>query len=114
MKENIDLTLNRDFRKTNERHFGRNFILEPIGKIPWKTIFNSSQRINYKETFFTGNNKDRKLKLRNKSYENMEDICERCESKILPWNRVYMLCSKCDEELELEVRNNRYWFLNIK
>ena len=45
MKANIDLTLNRDFRKDKNTLSVRDILLVSFGKFPWRTLQNSN-RIN--------------------------------------------------------------------
>jgi ribosomal protein L37AE/L43A len=113
MKDNIDLTLNRDFRKNKEVFSISDIMFSTFAKIPWKTMLNSITQLRYDETFFTGNKDIRNQKKKVRTYESEEDTCECCGVKILPWNRVYMLCSKCDKELEEGRYKDRFWFLNI-
>ncbi len=122
MKENIDLTLNRDFHKF-EIHSSKIFqiyspskrrniknLIKGFSKCPWnkKAIVNESELNN--EIFFTGDREVRKEKL---FYSQWQDgnHCDRC-GKELHWKIENTLCERCDKRLEYEFNSRRDIVIN--
>lgn len=100
MKDNVDLTENRDFRK----HMSLDKIASFLGSkrsYPWQheSILNES------ELLFTGDKYDRKRKLNRSDYEQGLK-CERCSFDFSnsPWNGNWGMCFKCENEMEEEMR----------
>lgn len=103
MKENVDLTENRDFRKSNFPRFNLRKASKLIRRIhnmdfPWSDMEKITSTLDKdEEIFLTGNKDSRRYKL---MYNvNGEKMCERCgiELRRLPWILEYGLCKKCDE-----------------
>lgn len=104
MRSNIDLTLNRDFRKRNRnlskvRHL---FLLK--GNYPWTTSKSaSSESIN--DLVFTGTKEDRIYKKKGKEYMNGIS-CECCGGDFLkkPWeDDKSRLCYPCQDRLKKNI-----------
>lgn len=103
MKDNVDLTQDKDFRNTNDKLYSlRDILFKNFNKFPWdfKNILNST--LNYKQIFFTGNKKERKNKKMNQNYKNQTE-CECCGKDLSKkkWNNYYGLCNRCDKRLYL-------------
>lgn len=104
MKENVDLTENRDFRKSSfpKSSLRRaNKLIRRINNLdfPWSDVGKITSTINRKdeELFLVGNKNDRRYKI---MYRVNEDkICERCGISLRrkPWILEYGLCQACDE-----------------
>lgn len=100
MRENIDLTRDREFRDKI------NFI--PWFKIPWRKLEMKIEVIDETKDFcliVLGNKKERENT--KETFRTMSDkFCDMCGRRIFPWDRVtlYRLCFKCNENLQSDER----------
>lgn len=112
MKENVDLTENRDFRKSSFSRLSLNKLSKYIKRIhnldfPWSDVTQITSTIDKEEElFFVGNNETRRYKRMSNviGYE----MCERCGAKLrkIPWRYEYGLCKECDDYMINEVGNS--------
>lgn len=109
MKENVDLTLNRDFGTSNSRSVS--FRTKRLNKknmkinknFPWNEILIYDENVyESKELFFTGSANEREKK---KFYANYDDICDMCgkPTNFIPWSKSGGLCGICNKILENQV-----------
>ena len=115
MKINVDLTEKGLFRGANNYTMLNSMLasIKTANKHPWEfcsfDIVKSDSDFNYKKPLIIcGTHSDRQQAKERHKYESGE-CCDRCGASLVkkPWDRYYGLCSKCMDELELEV--NKYW-----
>lgn len=103
MKDNVDLTLNRDFRnKDINIQSLKKTLLNKLQKFPWSFTDNMlNTTTNYDELFFTGNREEREKKKEYDNYKN-QTSCERCGKDLSKkrWDNYNGLCEKCISSLE--------------
>ena len=124
MKNNIDLTLKRDFYKgeTSLERLMQNSINKSLGistRLPWWKLklkrVNSEtdlENYDYKNIIIAGNKKKRS-NIKNKQLRNNVRICERCGKplKKYPWAIYYELCKECSAEMSGNFRVRICWRL---
>lgn len=104
MKSNVDLTLNRDFRKKNTNFKSiAQFIKNK--KLLWDDFrfVNNSSNNDETQLIFTGDKFERKYK---KYVEMRNNQCDRCGEILdkFPWYNTQGLCHICDSELESQTK----------
>ena len=108
MKDNVDLTENRDFRKTRDlTQLLLNFCTKNV--YPW-SIELLAQYDKDKEIFHTGNKEERKSKRGSDNYY-VETECECCGEDMSkkPWNSYYRLCIPCSDRLDKGINGDKLW-----
>lgn len=111
MKNNVDLTMDNDFRKPIDHKIDSlNDLILGSSKFVWNSILNqihSTYEFEERELLFTGNKEDRRQK---NFYSDWNKTCDRCGIDLddVPWKECGTLCNRCDEELE-EIYNKIPW-----
>lgn len=109
MKDNIDLTEDRDFRRKIDVTEISRAVMQTFGcRFPWQINNKVSNYTDERSLVFTGSKEDRKQKCRYKTFENGL-MCERCGADLSkkPWNMKYTLCMRCEKEMDLDYDKNR-------
>ena len=121
MKRNVDLTENEMF-KSNPKRINikmesnlRTMINKPWNTDPYRIYEHDYSRVCMEDKIiYTGNNYRRKDCML--AYEETQGLnhCARCGINIdkIPWSFVphqYMLCKRCNDELEKEFTNRKPW-----
>lgn len=103
MKNNVDLTMDNDFRKPTERKIDNlDELILGESKFSWNNVLSlihSTYEFEERELLFTGDKEDRRQK---SFYKDWNDTCDRCgiELDYVPWKSCGTLCSRCEDELE--------------
>lgn len=114
MKSNVDLTERGLFRRDRESAFENVLsFIKTEGKHPWnfygfERIKSDTELYYNKPLIICGTHSDRQRAKDRDKYQSGR-YCDRCGCDLdkKPWYRHYGLCSKCMDELELDI--NKYW-----